>query len=176
MSAVPEYSIELNSLLPKGTDVTLSMTRAKFDSLCQPLFDQTMQCVDKALADAHLTKEEISEVILVGGSTRIPKIQSMLQNYFHGKTLNKSINPDEAVACGAAIQAAILNNDPHVTVQDMLLIDVNPLSIGLGQPGDVTLKVIPRNTPIPVKKEIDQVTSLDYETRVDFRVFEGEQG
>ena len=171
---VTQSTMELDSLLPDGTDVLLSLTRAKFESLCQPLFDQTMKCVEQVLKDARLGKDKINEVILVGGSTRIPKIQSMLQKYFNGKTLNKSVNPDEAVACGAAVQAAILNYDPHLSVQDMLLRDVNPLSLGLGTYSGVTTKVIPRNTSIPVRKEAEMQTAVDNATSINFSIYEGQ--
>ena len=117
--------------------------------------------MEQVLLDAKVKKSEISEVVLVGGSTRIPKVQAVLREMFPQKILNKSVNPDEAVACGAAIQAAILNHDQHLSVRDLLLMDVTPLSIGVDVKGDRTLVKIPRNTTIPVKKDFVMETAED---------------
>ena len=123
-------SIELEAFLPGGKTFKSSMTRARFENICGELFKKTLKDVEKVLEDAEVTKGEIDEVILVGGSTRIPKIQSLLTEMFPKRPLNKSINPGEAVACGAAIQAAILNHHQHKSIDDMLLMDVTPLSLG----------------------------------------------
>ena len=125
------------------------------------------------LKDAKVTNDEISEVVLVGGSTRIPKVQKMVADMFPGKPINKTVNPDEAVACGAAIQAAILNHDQHPSVRDWLLMDVTPLSLGIDVKGDRTVVRIPRNTTIPVKKTFVHQTSKDGQTTVKFPVVEG---
>ena len=145
-----QSNIEIETFLPGGNDFNSSMSRAQFENLCKEPFDETMKDVEKVIQDAKLPKEDIDEVVLVGGSIKIPKIQSMLSDYFPLKKLNKSVNPDEAVACGAAIQAAILNGDQHTTIEDMLLIDVNPLSLGTAKSSGLTSIIIGRNTPIPV--------------------------
>ena len=139
-----------------------------------PLFEETMKDVKEVLVGAKLDKTDISEVVLVGGSSRIPKLQSMLSEFFEGKLLNKSVNPDEVVACGAAVQAAILNNDQHESVRDLLLMDVNPLSLGIMNYGQSVTSVIERNTQIPIKNEISYATALDNQTSIQFKVFEGE--
>jgi len=134
-----------------------------------------IECIKKALQDAKLRKEDIQEVVLVGGSTRVPKVQEMISQFFDSKKLNMSVNPDEAMACGAAIQAAILNNDQHSEVKDLLLIDVNPLSLGNVQAGDTTFVIIERNTPLPVCKTVISGTAFDDQTKLSVQVLEGER-
>merc|ERR1719502_1710639 len=130
LSSSTQTSLEIDSLF-EGVDFYTSITRARFEELCSDKFRGTLEPVEKALRDAKLDKSQVHELVLVGGSTRIPKVQKLLQDFFNGKELNKSINPDEAVAYGAAVQAAILKGDTSEEVQDLLLLDVAPLSLGL---------------------------------------------
>ena len=165
--------IELASFLPDGSDFCSALSRAKFEDLCKDEFKRTTKIVEQVLLDARVIRDEISEVVLVGGSTRIPKVRAMLAEMFPGKPLNKSVNPDEAVACGAAIQAAVLNHDQHSSVRDLLLMDVTPLTIGINVTGDITSVKIKRNTTIPVKKTFGMETSEDGTTAVRFMATEG---
>merc|ERR1711860_90459 len=151
LSASAQASIEIDSLF-EGIDFYTSITRARFEELCSDLFKGTLDPVEKALRDAKLDKSSIHDIVLVGGSTRIPKVQKLLQDFFNGKELNKSINPDEAVAYGAAVQAAILTGETHETVSDLLLLDVAPLSMGIETAGGVMTTLIKRNTTIPTKQ------------------------
>ena len=166
--------IELGSFLPDGSDFSSSLSRAKFEDLCKDEFKKTTKIVEQVLLDARVIRDQISEVVLVGGSTRIPKIRMMLAEMFPKKPLNKSVNPDEAVACGAAIQAAILNNDQHASIRDTILMDVTPLSLGIDVgKAHKTMVQIKRNTTIPVKKTFGLETSKDGQTSCIFVVTEG---
>ena len=156
-------------------EINMPYTRARFEKVCEPLFLRCLESVKRVLDDAKMKKTEIDEIVLVGGSTRVPRVQTLLSEYFDGKTLNKSVHPDEAVAYGAAVQGAILSGVRDSATANLLLVDVIPLSLGIEVEGKSFAKVVPRNTPVPCKKKQEFTTVYDYQDEIDVRIFEGER-
>ncbi|CAL4943990.1 unnamed protein product [Urochloa decumbens] len=174
LSSQHQVRVEIESLFD-GVDFSETLTRAKFEELNMDLFKKTLGPIKKALADAKLDKSDIDEIVLVGGSTRIPKVRELLTEMFDGKEPNKGINPDEAVAYGAAVQGGILSGEGGDETKDILLLDVTPLTLGIETAGGVMTQVIPRNTRVPVRRSRVFTTYEDHQTTVTIRVFEGER-
>ena len=174
LSSSLQATLEIDELEP-GFDFKDTLSRAKFEELNMDLFKKTMAPVEKVMEDSGFKKSEIAEVVLVGGSTRIPKVQTLIKDYFNGKEPNKGINPDEAVAYGAAVQGGILGGEYSDQTGDLILIDVTPLTLGIETVGGVMTKIIPKETVIPCKKSQVFTTYQDNQTTVTIHIFEGER-
>lgn len=174
LSSSTKAVVEIDSL-QDGIDFNTTITRARFENICSDLFQRCMAPVDKVLRDANISKSQVDEIVLVGGSTRVPKLQELLRNYFNGKTLNNSVNPDEAVAYGAAVQANILSGNTTSKTDNIVLLDVCSLSLGIETSGQIMTPMIPRNTTIPTKKTQTFSTYVDNQPAVTLKVLEGER-
>jgi L1 cell adhesion molecule like protein len=174
LSVSSKANIEIDSLY-QGIDFSTSITRARFEDLCMFYFKNCLEPVTKVLQDAKISKSDVDDIVLVGGSTRIPKIQQMIKEYFNGKELCKSINPDEAVAYGASVQAAILSGDEMGDASELILIDITPLSLGIETAGGIMTKLIERNKKIPCNAKETFTTYKDNQPGVLIQVFEGER-
>jgi len=172
LSSKQNVNVEIESLLP-GQDFSTTLSRSTFERLNMKLFQKTLNHITQALDDADLEKKDIDEIILVGGSSKIPKIQELLKKYFDGKEINRSMNPDESIAVGAAIQASILSG--HQDFKDLLLMDVTPLSLGIEVKGGIFSRMIEKNTAIPTLKKEKFSTTTDNQQSVDIQVFQGER-
>lgn len=173
LSSQPEARVEVDSIV-EGLDISERITRGKFEELCMDLFKGTLEPVKAVLADAKLEKEDIDEVVLVGGSTRIPKVQALIKEFFNGKEPNGGINPDEAVAYGAAVHGGVLSGESKLKGQ-LVLVDVIPLSLGIETIGGVMLPIITRNTIVPASKKQQVTTTTDNQPTIEFQVYEGER-